>query len=76
MLWVAIVVGGGNIFRGSSWAGSTGLDWSSADYMGMLATVMNAIFFKQQWRVLASQQGFRLHFACQRLQNHISVDGT
>ncbi|KAH8502584.1 hypothetical protein H0E87_014041 [Populus deltoides] len=34
MLWVAIVVGGGNIFRGSSWAGSTGLDWSSADYIG------------------------------------------
>jgi len=34
MLWVAIVVGGGNIFYGSSWAGSTGLDWSSADYIG------------------------------------------
>ncbi|KAH7520820.1 hypothetical protein FEM48_Zijuj08G0186500 [Ziziphus jujuba var. spinosa] len=31
---VAIVVGGGNIFRGSSWAGSSGLDRSSADYIG------------------------------------------
>ncbi|CAH1421728.1 unnamed protein product [Lactuca virosa] len=35
---VAIVVGGGNIFRGASWAGSSGLDRSSADYIGMLAT--------------------------------------
>lgn len=34
MLQVAIVVGGGNIFRGSSWAGSSGLDRSSADYIG------------------------------------------
>ncbi|XP_010551172.1 PREDICTED: uncharacterized protein LOC104821855 [Tarenaya hassleriana] len=43
---VAIVVGGGNIFRGSSWAGSSGLERSSADYIGMLATVMNAIFLQ------------------------------
>lgn len=34
MLQVAIVVGGGNIFRGSSWAGCSGLDRSSADYIG------------------------------------------
>ena len=31
---VAIVVGGGNIFRGSTWAGCSGLDRSSADYIG------------------------------------------
>ncbi|XP_028551775.1 uncharacterized protein LOC114579916 isoform X1 [Dendrobium catenatum] len=31
---VAIVVGGGNIFRGASWAGCSGLDRSSADYIG------------------------------------------
>ncbi|XP_071710369.1 uridylate kinase PUMPKIN, chloroplastic-like [Rutidosis leptorrhynchoides] len=43
---VAIVVGGGNIFRGASWAGSSGLDRSSADYIGMLATVMNAIYLQ------------------------------
>ncbi|KAM5577725.1 hypothetical protein ABKV19_008192 [Rosa sericea] len=43
---VAIVVGGGNIFRGASWAGSSGLDRSSADYIGMLATVMNSIFLQ------------------------------
>ena len=39
---VAIVIGGGNIFRGV--AGSTqGMDRASADYMGMLATVINAL---------------------------------
>ncbi|KAM7275787.1 hypothetical protein ACFE04_017653 [Oxalis oulophora] len=43
---VAIVVGGGNIFRGASHAGNSGLDRSSADYIGMLATVMNAIFLQ------------------------------
>lgn len=39
---VCLVVGGGNIFRGLSGA-SNGMDRASADYMGMLATVMNAI---------------------------------
>jgi len=39
---VAIVIGGGNIFRGVK-ASAAGMDRASADYMGMLATVMNAI---------------------------------
>ncbi len=39
---VAIVVGGGNIFRGAQIAGP-GLDRATADHMGMLATVMNAL---------------------------------
>ena len=39
---VCIVVGGGNIFRGLKGA-AAGLDRSTADYMGMLATVMNAL---------------------------------
>lgn len=39
---VAIVVGGGNIFRGLAGAAS-GMDRATADYMGMLATVMNAL---------------------------------
>ena len=38
---VAIVVGGGNIFRGISSA-AAGMDRANADYMGMLATVINA----------------------------------
>jgi len=38
----AVVIGGGNIFRGVS-ASTTGMDRASADYMGMLATVINAM---------------------------------
>jgi uridylate kinase len=39
---VAVVIGGGNIFRGLA-ASSKGMDRASADYMGMLATVMNSL---------------------------------
>ncbi len=39
---VAIVIGGGNIFRGVA-GGSVGMDRATADYMGMLATVMNSL---------------------------------
>lgn len=39
---VAIVVGGGNIWRGTTGAGA-GMDRGTADYMGMLATVINAL---------------------------------
>jgi uridylate kinase len=39
---VAIVIGGGNIFRGLE-ASAEGMERTSADYMGMLATVLNAL---------------------------------
>jgi uridylate kinase len=39
---LALVIGGGNIFRGVA-AASRGMDRASADYMGMLATVMNSL---------------------------------
>jgi uridylate kinase len=39
---IAIVIGGGNIFRGIA-AAAAGMDRSTADYMGMLATVINAL---------------------------------
>ena len=39
---VCMVIGGGNIFRGLTGA-ADGMDRSSADYMGMLATIMNAL---------------------------------
>ena len=42
---IAIVIGGGNIFRGLSGA-AKGMDRATADYMGMLATVMNALAFQ------------------------------
>ncbi|MDP2804400.1 MAG: UMP kinase, partial [Gallionellaceae bacterium] len=39
---VAMVIGGGNIFRGVAPA-AAGMDRATADYMGMLATVMNSM---------------------------------
>jgi uridylate kinase len=39
---IAVVVGGGNIWRGAT-GSATGMDRASADYMGMLATVINAL---------------------------------
>jgi len=39
---VALVIGGGNIFRGIA-ASATGMERASADYMGMLATILNAL---------------------------------
>ncbi|MDE2049354.1 MAG: UMP kinase [Betaproteobacteria bacterium] len=39
---IAVVIGGGNIFRGVA-GGAVGMDRATADYMGMLATVMNAL---------------------------------
>ena len=51
---VAIVVGGGNIFRGvSAQAGS--MDRATADYMGMLATVMNALALKEALESLGTK---------------------
>lgn len=43
---VGVVIGGGNIFRGVA-ASSAGMDRASADYMGMLATVINGIALQE-----------------------------
>lgn len=60
---LAIVVGGGNIFRGL--AGSAeGMDRAQADYIGMLATVMN---------VLALQDAFERHGIFSRVQSAINM---
>ncbi len=46
---VAIVIGGGNLFRGIAPA-ARGMDRATADYMGMLATVMNALALQDEMR--------------------------
>ena len=46
---LAIVIGGGNIFRGVA-LGSSGMDRATADYMGMLATIMNAMALQDAMR--------------------------
>ena len=45
---VCVVIGGGNIFRGVSGA-AAGMERASADYMGMLATVINATSLEVTW---------------------------
>ena len=51
---VAVVVGGGNIFRGLS-ASAQGMDRAAADYIGMLATVMNCIALQDALEALGVQ---------------------
>jgi len=46
---VAIVIGGGNIFRGVA-PGASGMDRATADYMGMLATIINALALQDMMR--------------------------
>ena len=60
---LAVVVGGGNIFRGVSGA-TEGMDRAQADYIGMLATVMNA---------LALQDAFERHGVFSRVQSAINM---
>lgn len=47
---IAVVVGGGNIFRGMKNSAKLGMDQASGDYVGMLATVMNAIALQSELR--------------------------
>ena len=54
---VCMVIGGGNIFRGLAGA-ADGMDRSSADYMGMLATVMNALPCRTGWNAWACRPVF------------------
>ncbi len=61
---LAIVIGGGNIFRGVS-TGAAGMDRATADYMGMLATVMNA---------LALQDALRQLGAAARVQSALNIE--
>ncbi len=61
---VAIVIGGGNIFRGVA-PGAAGMDRATADYMGMLATVMNG---------LALQDAFRRQGAEARVQSALGIE--
>ncbi|MQY50413.1 UMP kinase [Rhodocyclus tenuis] len=61
---VGVVIGGGNIFRGLAHA-STGMDRAQADYMGMLATVMNG---------LALQDAMRAAGMASRVQSALNIE--
>ena len=62
---IAVVVGGGNIFRGMKNSAKLGMDQASGDYVGMLATVMNAIALQSALR--------KLKVSC-RVQSAIDMD--
>jgi uridylate kinase len=61
---LGVVIGGGNIFRGVA-PGAAGMDRATADYMGMLATVMNA---------LALQDGMRHAGLASRVQSALNIE--
>jgi uridylate kinase len=61
---LAVVIGGGNIFRGVA-GGAAGMDRATADYMGMLATVMNA---------LALQDALRQIGVAARVQSALKIE--
>ena len=60
----AVVIGGGNIFRGVA-LGAAGMDRATADYMGMLATVMNALALQDAMR--------HIGLAC-RVQSALNIE--
>ena len=61
---IGVVIGGGNIFRGVA-PGASGMDRATADYMGMLATIMNA---------LALQDAMRHAGLASRVQSALNVE--
>ncbi|TNK89280.1 UMP kinase, partial [Mycoplasmopsis pullorum] len=61
---VSIVIGGGNFWRGAS-AAKNGIPRNRADYIGMLATIMNG---------LALQSGFEQEGLAVRVQSSINID--
>jgi uridylate kinase len=61
---IGVVIGGGNIFRGVA-PGAAGMDRATADYMGMLATVMNA---------LALQDAMRQAGLASRVQSALNIE--
>ena len=61
---VGVVIGGGNIFRGMAPA-AAGMDRATADYMGMLATVMNALALQDAMR----RQGLK-----SRVQSALNIE--
>lgn len=63
---IAIVIGGGNIFRGIS-GSAEGVDRTTADYMGMLATVLNALAFQNALENLGVPSRVQTAIAMQRV---------
>ncbi len=81
-LEIALVIGGGNIFRGMAGA-AQGMDRAQADYMGMLATVMNALAMQSALEQLGVhtrvQSAIQMDAVCEpvirrRAERHLEKD--
>ena len=68
---VSVVVGGGNFWRGRT---SEGMDRTTADYIGMLATVMNCIYVSEIFRNAGMQTEIFTPFACGTMTQLFSKD--
>ncbi len=78
---VALVVGGGNLFRGVELAGNVGIRRSTGDYIGMLATVQNALavrdYFESQGLIVRVSSAIAMPQVCeaympQRARRHLA----
>ena len=56
---IAIVVGGGNFLRGAAFSKKSNIPRSTADYMGMLATVINACALQESLEKIAQKETLR-----------------
>lgn len=64
---IAVVVGGGNFMRGATLSEEMGIDPASADYMGMLATVLNALALQEALEALGHQTRVQSALAISRV---------
>ena len=71
---ICLVIGGGNIIRGAS-AAAAGMDRASADYMGMLATVINALAMQNSLEVAGSNPGSCRRSRCRRCASPLFAAG-
>ncbi len=78
---VALVIGGGNLFRGAELAGNVGIRRSTGDYIGMLATVQNALavrdYFESQGLIVRVSSAIAMPQVCeeympQRVRRHLA----
>ena len=65
---VAVVVGGGNIWRGKI-GSEMGMDRAGADYMGMLATVMNSLALQDSLENIGFKLAYKLQLKCVKWQS-------
>ncbi len=72
---VAVVVGGGNFLRGEAFSKKSNIPRNTADYMGMLATIINACALQETLEKKGSPQGCSARSKFRRYANRSSGEG-